>query len=169
MLPELRLVETCLEKFRYLAFRRIVCLPLRRGMWLWLLKTWVGFNFGLVVRSLLSSSLRRVREENVVAIFSWCFKCLFSVWLNSRPFVCVCVCVSVCLCVCVCVCVCLCVCVCVCVSVCMTVCAQSCPALCCSACVSCTSCTGTSITSITTSITWEAPPPIYKSLSCYKC
>lgn len=61
-------------------------------MQLWLLRTQVSFNFGIVVRRPLSSSLKKVSsEENVLSIFVL-FQCRFSVELNSRPL-CVCVCV----------------------------------------------------------------------------
>lgn len=66
-----RVVETGLEKFGHLAFRRIKSLSsFKKRNAIVASKDTRCFNFGGVVRRPLSSSLKRVSaEENVLSIF----------------------------------------------------------------------------------------------------
>lgn len=87
IMPEVGLAETCLEKYRYLAFRRINSLSsFKKRNAIVASKDTVSFNFGIVVRRPLSSPLKKVSsEENVLSVFVLFFHGRFSFELNAGP------------------------------------------------------------------------------------
>lgn len=80
-------METCLEKFRYLTFRRINSLSSCKKMNAIVTSKDTSFHFDVVVRRPLSDLWKRVVWKRMYyQLLSDFFQCRFSFELNSRPF-----------------------------------------------------------------------------------